>query len=56
MNSKDKENKMIDIKLKNSSNSRRIKNTTNHNGKLLSINKGDLLTASTYTSEFEDAM
>jgi hypothetical protein len=49
MNSKDKENKMIDIKIKNSSNSRRIKNTTNHNGKLLSINKGDLLTASTST-------
>jgi hypothetical protein len=47
MNGKDKKNKMIDLKISNS-NIKRIKNTTNdfHNGKLLSINKRDLLTVS----------
>jgi hypothetical protein len=51
MNSKDnKNNKMIDIKIRNS-NSKRIKNTTNdfHNGKSVSINKTDLLTVSVPT-------
>jgi hypothetical protein len=43
MNNEDNENNMIDIKLRN--NGRRIKNTVNdfHNGKLLLINKRDLL-------------
>jgi hypothetical protein len=42
----DKENNMIDIKIRNSS--KRTKNTTDdfHNSKLLSINKRDLLTVS----------
>jgi hypothetical protein len=42
----DKENNMIDIKIRN--NCKKTKNTTNgfHNGKLLSINKRDMLTVS----------
>lgn len=50
MNGKDKKNKMIDLKISNSD-IKRIKNTTNdfHNGKLLSINKRDLLTVSAPT-------
>jgi hypothetical protein len=45
MNGKDKKkNRMIDITIRNSNNMRRINNF--HNGKLLSINKRDLLTLS----------
>jgi hypothetical protein len=46
MNSKNKENEMIDIKIWN--NGRKIKNTINdsHYGQLLSISKGDLMTVS----------
>jgi hypothetical protein len=45
----DKENSMIDIKIRN--NSKKTKNTTNdcHNGKLLSINKRGLLIVSVPT-------
>jgi hypothetical protein len=47
MNSKDKENKMIDIKIRKSNNIIRINDF--HNGKLLSINKRDLTTVSAPT-------
>jgi hypothetical protein len=47
INNEDNKNKMIGIKIRNNSKSnvRRIKNTANdfHNGKLLSINKRELL-------------
>ena len=52
MDSKDKKNRAIDVKISSSSNnSKRIKNTTNdfHNGKSVSINKTDLLTVSVPT-------
>jgi hypothetical protein len=49
--SKDKKNKVIDVKIRSSNNSKRIKNTINdfHNGKSLSINKTELLTVSVPT-------
>jgi hypothetical protein len=46
MDSKDKKNRAIDVKISSGNNSKRIKNAINdfHNGKPLSINKTDLLT------------